>query len=89
MKRKRGPGRVAPRAGPSRHPDNNTKTYNGSPSESLAVAPPTHFACASCYVNGKRHRIAIWNGVRDFASPPPPALIKHMDMSGKIIIKRQ
>jgi hypothetical protein len=43
----------------------------------------------SCYSKGKRHRIGIWNGVRDFASAPPPGLMNYMNMDdGKIIIKQ-
>jgi len=50
---------------------------------------PTHFACVSSYYgDGVRHRVAIWNGVRNFASPPPPGLIGYMGMTGRIVIKQ-
>jgi len=83
------PGRVAPRTGSKEQSHNDGDVLTKFSCQRLAVvAPPTHFACASCYVNGKRHRISVWNGVRDFASPPPPALLKYMEMEGKIVIKQ-
>jgi len=88
MNRMKRPGRVAPRTGSKEHSHSDGDVLTRFLHPGLGVAPPTHFACASCYSKGKRHRIAIWNGVRDFACPPPPALIEYMEMSGKIIIKQ-
>jgi hypothetical protein len=77
---KRTPGALAGTEG------NRKTNVNGLPNTpeceaGLALAvEPSHFYCVSIYARGKHHKVAVWNGVRDYASKPPPSLVGLMDM---------